>query len=859
VGARLWPIVAGLVVAGAWSAGRPSFVHAQPAALEVVVQDETGGALRSAEVVVVPAVTGQPTGRRALVSRRTDARGEVRVAGLRPGAYTVEVAAAGFEPARLSVTLAPGDARRLVLRLALARRRETVVVAGTPPNVRGGLPRILTPADIAALPDDPEGLERVLRQMAGPGATIVVDGFRSAPMPHKFEIAFIEFRWSELSAELHEAGEVTIEITTRPGTDTAWGSFDATFAPRVAAAREPFAAAAGRTGSSRVFGGLGGPIQRNRSSISVYAGRRASRRHLPFTGVLPLADSAAPPILPDIASSEWFAQLRGTYRLSASALARVSSNLEWTTEADARGSSLDLPERAYTAATTSAAHRASVLWARRPTLVNEVRATLASRTNRWRPETTAPAVYVAGAFWAGGAQREGSRRAANWTLADDLRGQSGRHAWRVGVLVESDSLADEVAVNSRGTFLFSSVGDYLAGRPTRFSQRLGEPSVRVTTRRAGLFVQDDVTLRPNLELGLGLRWEREMGPGRLRGWAPRVRVTWTVRGATVSGGAGLYHEWVGPDVWQQAARLDGTRQFERLVFGPGFPDPGEASDAVVLPRSVVRLSPSLHLTRILRVVARVDRTLGDVGVLRVQFQENRTASALRSRDLNAPGADGDRPDPGWGVVTFVEAAGFRRARSLRVSFDRSTARPRTLLSAIYTLGSVVNDTDGPFVLPTDSRRPAADRGPGAGDVRHAVGGSLVRALSGAWSVVAAVALRSGAPYTLTTGRDDNHDGVFNDRPPGVSRNSARGAWHVTLDGQLVWTQPLARASRPASEDAPAGNRSQRRRITVRLEGQNLLNRVNPTSYVGVVSSPRFGQPVAAAPARRLEATVSLAW
>ena len=32
---------------------------------------------------------------------------------------------------------------------------------------------------------------------------------------------------------------------------------------------------------------------------------------------------------------------------------------------------------------------------------------------------------------------------------------------------------------------------------------------------------------------------------------------------------------------------------------------------------------------------------------------------------------------------------------------------------------------------------------------------------------------TGTPYTITTGRDDNGDLIFNDRPSGVGRNTAR--------------------------------------------------------------------------------------
>ena len=38
----------------------------------------------------------------------------------------------------------------------------------------------------------------------------------------------------------------------------------------------------------------------------------------------------------------------------------------------------------------------------------------------------------------------------------------------------------------------------------------------------------------------------------------------------------------------------------------------------------------------------------------------------------------------------------------------------------------------------------------------------------------AVEARSGYYYTITTGKDDNKDGVINDRPPGVAQNSEVG-------------------------------------------------------------------------------------
>jgi hypothetical protein len=56
-----------------------------------------------------------------------------------------------------------------------------------------------------------------------------------------------------------------------------------------------------------------------------------------------------------------------------------------------------------------------------------------------------------------------------------------------------------------------------------------------------------------------------------------------------------------------------------------------------------------------------------------------------------------------------------------------------------------------------------------------------------------------------------------------------------------------------------GAADKRFRIEVYLSGQNLLNRTNFTSYSFVMTSPFFGQPVAAASARRLQLGIQFAF
>ena len=83
---------------------------------------------------------------------------------------------------------------------------------------------MLTRAQIEALPDDPDEMERILKDMAGPGAIMRVNGFRGGKMPPKDQIAQIRFRRNMFAADAHEPGLVTVDILTKPGVNAWRGS-----------------------------------------------------------------------------------------------------------------------------------------------------------------------------------------------------------------------------------------------------------------------------------------------------------------------------------------------------------------------------------------------------------------------------------------------------------------------------------------------------------------------------------------------------------------------------------------------------------------------------------------------------------
>ena len=121
-------------------------------------------------------------------------------------------------------------------------------------------------------------------------------------------------------------------------------------------------------------------------------------------------------------------------------------------------------------------------------------------------------------------------------------------------------------------------------------------------------------------------------------------------------------------------------------------------------------------------------------------------------------------------------------------------------------------------------------------------------------------------YNITTGRDDNGDTVFNDRPAGVGRNSAltKGMWDVAARLSYAFgfgerpgdrrrrrrpdgDRPARRSGGPAAPaTCSAAMVRRRRREQARsassciVSASNLFNTVNPIGYSGVMTSPFFG-------------------
>jgi hypothetical protein len=210
-----------------------------------------------------------------------------------------------------------------------------------------------------------------------------------------------------------------------------------------------------------------------------------------------------------------------------------------------------------------------------------------------------------------------------------------------------------------------------------------------------------------------------------------------------------------------------------------------------------------------------------------------------------------RPDPEFSVWRQIESSAEMMAHSLEFGLRGNVSRYFSGMVQ-YTLSRTYTNTGG---NPASGARSSLNSFPANNydlsgewsradfDQRHRF--NLIGTINPGryFKLGVAASLYSGAPYSITTGRDDNRDGAANDRPPGVPRNSRQGPGYASLD--VRWSRDFYFVHAKKDKGPTA---------TLGLDAFNVLNHVNYGGYVGVQSSPFFGEPVSALPVRRLQAS-----
>ena len=865
-----------LAVAVVTTAGVPARAQErQTGTLRVVVKDPSGAVIPNATVIL----KGTETANRDLVipSLTSDGQGVASAPNVPAGRYAVSASFPGFESRTLSdVRVRPGDNRREIT-LPIEKVAESVAV-GRDPATAASDPKsdrfsnVLSRDQIEALPDDPDEMEQVLKEMAGPGATIRMDGFRGGKLPPKSQIRSIRFSTAMFAAENHSAGHSFIDISTQPGLGPLRGSMDFNFRDGALNARNAFQPRKGPEQTQQVNFNLSGTLLKDRTSFSFAAGGASLYDSANIYAAIPGQGVAAPIRRP---SDRMNFNLRVDHAINKSHSLRGSFQQTGGEQHVLGVGNYDLVGRAYARTASESLFRVSESGPLSRLWFAESRLQIRRANTRSDSAFEEPTVRVLDAFTSGGAQVAGGRESTDVELATDIDYARRGHSMRMGALIEGGQYRSDNRSNYLGTYTFPSLADYEAGRPSTYTVRTGNPLVSYSQWQAGVYFQDDWRVRQNLTLSGGVRQEFQTHISDPSHFGPRGGFTWSPFKSgktTVRAGTGIFYDWLEAEIYEQTLRVDGERQRDTVILNPGFPDPlaGSASEQV-LPPSKYLLANGIVLPKRALVLFALTQRISPNFSVNASYNHQEGWDRFRGVNVNAP-LDGVRPDPSLGNITQVESTARLEADSFNVGMNFSIPQRRMFLFANYGWNNQRNDADGAFSLPANNYDLAAEWARATGIPRHMASAVFNTVLRRDLRLGLSTSARSGVPYNVTTGYDANGDTVFNDRPAGTPRNSLTSAAMWDVAARLTYA--FGFGERPPSTGTPGGQmvvmrmgggagdllgglsgggaENKRIRFELFVAASNVFNHVNPMGYSGVMTSPFFGQPTMAGPARKID-------
>jgi hypothetical protein len=828
----------------------PSLLRAQAAAFPVtgVVQDQTGGILQDAVVELVRGSAAEQT-------TNTDASGVFRFDGVRAGSYELRIRAEGFSSASVKVRIASRApaAQKVVLQLAQLSQEITVRNGELTTSAGGNRDAItIDPNALENLPVFDQDIvgtaARFLDQgaLGTGGVTLVVDGMEAASAGVSASaIQAIKINQDPYSAEYARPGRGRIEIITKAGTEAYHGAANLTFRDARLNSRDPFAITKAPEQRRIYEGSLSGPVMGGKTTSFLGS---FDRREEDVQAVVYAID-------PTGLVQANLPQPRRGVQVSASINHqqgdRHTLSLRYTHEGDSTRNQgvggTTLPQ----AASDGTSYENQIVYGQRTIatkkLLNELRVTVGAEGGSIVSQSPIARLVVLDAFTAGGAQSDRLNTQHRVGLTDTITYGFGTQVIRAGITIpEWNRRRNDDFSNVGGTFTFSSLQDFVDGRPLSYVRQRGDGRLVFVDKTLGLFVQDQIQARPDLSVALGLRYDVQSHVSDHNNFGPRASFAYAPgekRRTVVRGGAGVFYDRVeGGPIAELLHSTDG-RLVREIILDPGYPNPfaGSATNATP-PPSIVRFAPDVRIPYTVQYGIGVERQFGASTTVALSYVGARGIHMFRSRDINAPPPPryALRPEPAFGVVRQIESTGRQQTDSMQVTLRGKVTRYFDG-SVQYGLGRAWNDSAGINSLPSNNFDLASEWGRADFDQRHRLD-LLGRISRGAFANVGvALSMYSGRPYSLRTGRDDFNTGQTNARPAGIARNTLEGPGYADLD--VRWSHDFV---------FPTAKKAKGPAATVGLDAFNVLNRVNYSNYVGNISSPFFGRAVSAQPPRRLQ-------
>jgi Carboxypeptidase regulatory-like domain/TonB dependent receptor len=726
-----------------------------------------------------------------------DATGRYRIS-VPPGVYTMTVEVEGFAKFVQQVDLKqrrkdPFDVKLEVMISDQVDVKDSTPAVSTDPD-RNLSAITLTEKDLDALPDDPDEMLSMLKQMAGAAggnddSMVYVDGFHErGQIPPKEAILRISINQNPFAAEFQEPGAARIEIITKPGADTYHGSFRFNFNNDALNARNPQYPTKPPYEMRNFAFNFTGPIIHNRWGFFADFDRRLedSNSLINATVLDPVTLQATPFVQAVLAPTRrTMFSVRTDYLATKVHTFGIQYRYNDSETMNQGVGSFNLPGRATNNSSHEDTLRFSLTSILSEHLVNEARIQLSRRTFSATAISNAPAINVLETFQSGGSGTFFNNENQNLDFTNNVSYTWKAHTFKMGFRAESERLTNLNQSNFNGTFTFGGnlasgesaldlyrrvlEGDPTA-RPSQFSISHGDPFIGFSQWQFGSFVQDDWKVKPTLTLSFGLRNEFQTHLNDKLNFAPRFGLAWQPdKKSTIRVGAGVFFTGLDDSLTADTIRLDGLHQQQFTIINPDFfpniPAVLVGGQSSRLPTIRIKSEGLNDPYSIIGSVS-YERQLPWKLVGSLGYKWTRGVHLLRSRNINAPLLEDGRfvsPFPGEGPILQYESTGLSTRNEMNVSLR--TGFSRTLsFGTFYTLAYTNSNTDGAGTMPSNPYDLSTEWGRASNDSRHNLvffGSVLTK-----WDIrfIPNIVVTSSRPFNIVSGIDLNHDLNFSDRP-----------------------------------------------------------------------------------------------
>lgn len=759
-----------------------------------------------------------------------------------PGNYILEVQSLGFKTFKKEIEI-DKEIRKIEIQLEIENINVDIKVEQSEREKRidEAFGINLSKREIASLPENGEDIKEELKRRYGDDILIRIDGgFDGSQIPPREQISSIKVIRNTFDAEFHEIARIVIDIRTKVAVSSIHGFTSLSFNNSLLNARNPFDLKRLPEQRKTLILFLSGPIIKKKTSFSF--------------NTFGIDGFDTQNFLGKISDTNELGNRRTKNRIMFSTFG-IKHNLpkdhllnfkyQINNISFFRLGTFDLPERASTF--SNPRHTLSLIESGtfKGKYINDVRVEFGKEFRKNTPESDDTTIIVLEAFNQGSSGLKSRDEATKFKFADDLAFDAGKHSLKLGTEIERVNFQSVSENNINGRFIFSSLANFANQTPSQYSQTLGATDVKFSQTRAAFYFQDYFKIRKALQLGLGLRYEWQNNLHDGNNFSPRIGFVWSPEKSgkfIVRGGIGVFYDWFDTQTLSSILSNNGRQGQNLIVINPGFPNPfagGTVSQP--LPPSVSRLADDLTNPSIFVAQNAFNYKLNKLVTFEGIYTFKRGLHHFRSRDINAP-INNIRPNPDFGRIQLLESSGVSRENSFELRIN--TYYKGVNIYTNYQLAKLTSDFADALSLPTDSYNLRLDQGLSNLDQRHKLNLSFNFDVWKKIKVSPSFRLESGFPYTITTGRDNNGDTVFNDRPFGIGRNTQRGEWLKQADVRFQWKMPLKYLG--------FNEKTAKRSLNLNANVRNLFNTSNLTNYVGVQTSPFFGKPTIARNARSID-------